>query len=223
MFKSVKEQVQKTFKEMSAQGVLFVTDVDKDVLWETYLSGFRTPEERQHHTCNCCRQFIKNYGRLVTVVNNELKTIWDFVPTDEEYRTSVEAMRVLVSHSHIRDRFFTECSRLGTDSNYDMDANVTWEHFYCETSSINVRQKKDLDTVRSECRTTKDLFKRALDEIPMSTTETVLELIDQNSLYKGKEFESSLRTFLSCQQEYKAMVNKDSYAWYRSGQLSGSI
>jgi len=223
MFKSVKEQVQKTFKEMSAQGVLFVTDVDKDLLWETYLNGFRTPEERQHHTCNCCRQFIKNYGRLVTVVNNELKTVWDFVPTDEEYRTSVEAMRLLVSHSHIRDRFFTETIKLGTNSNYDMEKNVTWEHFYCETSSTNVRPKKDLDTLRSECRTTKDVFKRALDEISISSVETVLELIDQNSLYKGKEFESNLRTFLSCQQEYKAMVNKDSYAWYRSSQLSGSV
>ena len=61
-FLKFKNAVAKQFKKMS-DAKLYQTDVDKDTLWETYLSSF--PEgtnlmfrERTEHDCNCCKQFI---------------------------------------------------------------------------------------------------------------------------------------------------------------------
>lgn len=61
-FKNFKLAIAKQFDEMSKHE-LFRVDVDKDLLWNTYLSSF--PEgtnpiyrERTEHDCSCCKQFI---------------------------------------------------------------------------------------------------------------------------------------------------------------------
>lgn len=40
---------------------LYLTNVNKDELWDCYINSY-PEDERQSHTCNCCRQFIKPYG-----------------------------------------------------------------------------------------------------------------------------------------------------------------
>jgi len=45
MFKSVKNQVKEQFDLMVASGkTLFITDANRDAMWETYLNGFDTDE-----------------------------------------------------------------------------------------------------------------------------------------------------------------------------------
>lgn len=70
--------MQEQFLQMSKdQTHLFVTDIDKDVLWNTYLEGFEDPITKQEHNCNCCRSFIKNYSNIVSIKDGKLVTIWD--------------------------------------------------------------------------------------------------------------------------------------------------
>lgn len=47
---------------------LYLTNVNKDELWDCYINSY-PEDERQSHTCNCCRQFIKPYGNVVAIVN----------------------------------------------------------------------------------------------------------------------------------------------------------
>ena len=44
---------------------LYLTNVNKDELWDCYIDSY-PEDERQSHTCNCCRQFIKPYGLIGT-------------------------------------------------------------------------------------------------------------------------------------------------------------
>lgn len=44
---------------------LYLTNVNKDELWDCYIDSY-PEDERQSHTCNCCRQFIKPYANVVT-------------------------------------------------------------------------------------------------------------------------------------------------------------
>lgn len=67
------------------QTKLFRVEVDKDLIWSTYLNSF-PEEERQEHNCNCCRQFIKNWGNVVAIKNNKVITFWDF-KCEEPYKT----------------------------------------------------------------------------------------------------------------------------------------
>lgn len=227
MFKIVKDQVKKKFDEMVQTGsVLFITETDKEKMWETYLNGFESEEERQHHNCNCCRQFIKNYGRIVIIQDGTLVTVWDFLSEEPLYEKSVRDLGDLVRSSSISNKFINDFDKLGTDSNYDMEAQVTWNHFSVIAPRNVIVKKDQKDTVLSVSRDTKNVFKRALTELSIDATETVLELIAQGSLYKGNEYEGMLIAFLACQKEYQKLTSdstRDIYAWKTSVQISPAV
>jgi hypothetical protein len=221
-FKQIKKQVLDQFDFMVATGgKLFITDASKELMWDSYLEGF-SDEERQGHNCNCCKQFIRHYGNIVVIVDNKLSTVWDFVSEDPEYKTSVEMLQVIVGMSNIRDIFVNDFTKLGTNSNFDIDNQVTWEHFYIEApASIKVKKDKK-DTIMSDFRQARAVFKRSLDEITIEAAEIVLDLIGQGSLYRGSEFEKNVRFFLACRKTYNTLdtSERDNYTWRISGEVS---
>ena len=116
------------------KGVIFISDVSKDGLWDTYLNSF--PEDvRQRFNCNSCRHFIKSYGGLVKVNKNGfiLKTIWNFEVPDPMYQQIVDNLSELVFRSNIRDVFVNNQPKLGTDYNLDTKPDspvVRWDHLF---------------------------------------------------------------------------------------------
>src|SRR5690606_18511999 len=82
----------KNFKNITKNvDKLYVMDVDKDELWNTYLDSFPpgTNEifrERREFDCSCCRQFVKNFGNAVVIVNGEMKSIWDFETNENTFQ-----------------------------------------------------------------------------------------------------------------------------------------
>lgn len=70
-FKPFAVAVNNNVLAMSATG-LFMTNIDKDALWDLYLSSFPAGtnplyRERTEHDCTCCKQFIRNIGGVVTI------------------------------------------------------------------------------------------------------------------------------------------------------------
>lgn len=63
-FKKFKAAFQKHFTNLCKKNdKLFVTDTDKETIWNTYLDSFPdgTNEifrERREYDCNCCKSFI---------------------------------------------------------------------------------------------------------------------------------------------------------------------
>ena len=103
--------------------------------------------------------------------------------------------------------------KLGTDFNVTKEL-VKWSHFYVELPKTKVyRGNLSIDSVIEESSSTKQVFKRSLDEISIDSIETVLELIEQNSLYRGSEFKAMLSTFLAHKKAYDKSTSKDIYAW----------
>jgi len=65
-----------------------------------------------------------------------------------------------------------------------------------------------------------------LEEISEESLLTVLELISQNSLYKGEEWKSVLTDFLKLKKEYSKLETeeqKNNYAWEKSVTVGGVI
>lgn len=121
---------------------LYLTNVNKDELWDCYIDSY-PEDERQSHTCNCCRQFIKPYGNVVAIVNNKLVSIWDSLVLDEPYATVARNLAQLVKSKPVCDVFvskketwnlstnkFHKVSLLTLSPNYWNGAEVGNKHYF---------------------------------------------------------------------------------------------
>lgn len=217
-FEDFKRSLQRSFELMlSWADNLFIANVSKDLLWETYLNSF--PEAtRQFSNCNSCRQFIKNYGHIVAIKENKLVSIWNFKVGYEPYDTVLQNLTTLVESMSVSDVLVLDTKKLGCDSNIQLlqdNTTLRWHHLYLELPRKFIKPPSTLPTFRSEKRSAKGVFKRSLDELSIGATETALDLINQASVYRGAEFKKVLETFLFYQKEYVDLDEsvKDNYCW----------
>lgn len=191
-FNVFKTAVAKQFASMQKHQ-LFTTDVSGDDLWQTYLSSF--PEgtnpiyrERTEHDCSCCKQFIRNIGGVVTLIGDKLVSIWD-VNTGTPYDVVATALSKQVLSKPINNVYLHYERSVGTDKNFEqlVSGQKTWEHFYVTLPPAVVTDKRSIPTNLGAKRTAYEMLTRALETITPEAVNTVLDLIRQNSIYRGEE------------------------------------
>lgn len=231
-FKSFKQAVQKQFEKMMKTG-LWKTDVSKDKMWTAYLNSF--PEgtnpmfrERTEHDCQCCKSFIRQCGNIVTIADNKVVSIWDIVLQDDQgYQTVAKAMSDYVKLLPIRDFYISAERNLGTDFNHEEKEGEVrkWEHFSAELVGSYVFLGEDIGSTLSAKRSTKEVFKRGLEEITEEAIETVLELIAQGSLYRGEEHRNAVVNFKIQSIGYKKVPEeyRDNFCWVNAHKQGARI
>lgn len=230
-FKEFRTLLQKHFDEMvKGKNPLFITDADEDELYNLYLDSFPAGtnelfRKRREYDCSCCRRFVKNIGKLVAFDENyKIVTVWDFDAKSAKYQPVVDALAAYVkSHTIVNPYFVSRNtisdSKFGTEMNYEYDADHkavhTWDHFAVEIPQRFIVRSDDVATKMAEWRDSANVFKRSLEELTMEAVDTVLELIAQNSLYRGKEFERPVKEFKHDKIDYdKLSVNeKLAFVW----------
>lgn len=235
-FKDFKVIFQENFKSLTEGGDrLFEVEVDKDALWNLYLDSFPEGKNeiykvRKEYDCSCCRHFIKNIGNVVSIKDGKVKTIWDFEVGDDTFQPVINALSSYVKSKAVSDVFVTKEKSVGVNVNFgqDKDGNVVqWHHFYLNLpNSLVDTSRASVPEVQGTFRDTKNVFKRSLDEISEQSVLTVLELISQNSLYKGEEWKAVLTDFLKYKKEYSRLnseAEKELYAWEKSVKVGGVI
>lgn len=227
-FMKFKMKLQKHFDEMQKKAdYLFEVNLDKDELWETYLNSFPAGtnnlyRERTEHDCSCCRHFIKSIGNAVMVKDNQMHTIWELNLGDTTYQPVCDALDAFVKSHSVTDIYISKFDKIGTDFNFEeIDGKShQWDHFFLELPSKFVnRSSRSNEEVKGQFRDTKNVFKRSLDEITMEALDTILELINSNTLYKGEEWKGILTEFKKYKKEYDKLTSdteKDLYAWEKS-------
>ena len=235
-FKNFKNLFKKNFKELTKDvSHLFEVELDKDLLWNTYLESFR-PEDnpifrkRREFDCSCCRRFIRNIGNVVVIKDNQIKTIWDFNAESETFQSVIDALDKYVKSHVVSDVYVSKLKKIGTDKNFEQLANGqinTWEHFYLELpQKFYDNSNRSEGEIKGEFRSTRDVFKGSLDKISEDSLLTVLELISQNSLYRGEEWKGALTEFLKYKKEYdklKTTEEKENYTWEQSVKVGGAV
>jgi hypothetical protein len=201
-----------------ATGEIFVT-VDGDALWNVYLAAF--PEgsnpmykERTEHDCTCCKNFIRNVGNIVAVGRDgKLTTLWD-VPARSPYKEVAEALHAFVLSTPITDVWRTAERKYGAKTTKQMLADgkvINWDHFYGNVPARNFSTTPD--KARGDFRTTVQVFKRGLTELTESALETVLDLINSKSLYRGEEHLPAIRAFRDAKARFDSSSDKGSFPW----------
>lgn len=205
---------------------LYRVDFDPDELWNLYLDSFPAGTNpvyrvRREFDCSCCRHFIKTMGGVVAIRDNRIETIWDFDTTSPEcYQPVVDALSAYVKSKPIKDVFLTHEPTVGTARSYERDENgnkvLTWNHFFVNTPCC-AYTTGDINAETAHIRDNRNVFLRSMNELTVEATETVLELIAQNSLYRGAEWKSQLKQLASFQAKYSAMTaaEKELRSWGR--------
>lgn len=203
---------------------LYRVDFDPDELWNLYLDSFPAGTNpvyrlRREFDCFCCRHFIKTMGGVVAIRDNRIETIWDFDTTSPEcYQPVVDALSAYVKSKPIKGAFLTHESTVGTAHSYERDENgnkvLTWNHFFVNTPRC-AYTNRDINAETARIRDDRNVFLRSMSELTLDATQTVLELIAQNSLYRGAEWKSQLEQLASYQEKYSAMTaaEKELRSW----------
>lgn len=235
-FSVFKVAVAAQFERMQKHA-LFRVDVDKNLLWETYLGAFpigTNPifRERTEHDCTCCKQFIRTVGDVVAIIDNKVVSIWD-VPSssmakEPAYGQVTAVLAALVRSRRVKDVFFHYESSAGTSHNFeqlDGDDRRTqrWDHFHVSIPAKFVMAKDGIATKLGTLRADHDVFQRSLDEITPAAVTAVLELIEQNVLYRGAEHKATVATFQGLQSQYGVLPldQKANFAW--SAGIHGAV
>lgn len=201
---------------------LFQVNIEGDVLWETYLESYPAEanpiyRERRTHDCSCCKQFIRNYGKIVGVIDGQMQSIFDIPEAEDEYSVVCLAMSDLIHQYEISDAFYTKFKHLGTDTNLELtddDRIINWSHLYYEMPDNLVQNtSRSIENLQGQIRSTKDVIARSFEELTPSAITTVLELIEQKNLYRGEEHKKKLASFATLQRGWITADNKNNYCW----------
>lgn len=204
MFSTFAQQINTRLNTLAEQE-LFVT-LPGDNLWATYLAAF--PEgtnmlyrERTEHDCSCCKNFIRQYGNVVAIVDGAVTSMWDVQDAPYPYDVVAKAMHEAVINYPITNLFRTKETKYGAEHNFEKleDGGVKkWHHFWGEVKPKHYTRTPD--QVRGEYRTRVQTLKRGLEELKPEALDTVLELIDAKALYRGEEHKRAILEFKATQR-----------------------
>lgn len=223
IFSTFKQAVSKQFSHMAKQ-VLFRANISGDELWQTYLAAFPAGSnpiyrQRTEHDCSCCRQFIRNAGNVIAIVDGHIQTIWDVFMDDEPaYQAVADALSAKVRNAGIDNIFVHYDKAIGTDKNFEqlLDGSIaTWNHFHINLPNTVVMRKDSIPSHLGTTRTAFEVMRRGLDTISFDAIDMVLELIGQNSLYRGEEFKNSLTQFRALSVKYQQCLpeQREAFLW----------
>jgi len=211
-FSEIKTRVRVRFNEL-AQHEMFLVDLDRNTINDAYLAAL--PEEvHQEHNCSCCRHFLRDIGGAVAIVNGKVETLWDFevsYPYTEVPKVLNKLVLDAVHGAGINRLLRFDIKTVGTDHNLKVtgpESFIRYDHFCLVLPDNKVNKSgKSTASVNGLFTAAVDTTLRALSELTLDAVETVLELIEQNSLYRGAEFKNALVKFRYAKKEYAKLKN----------------
>ncbi len=200
--------------ELLAKNELFVVDVEN--IFDSYLAAFpqgTNPIFRQRTTydCNCCKQFIRKLGVLVAIVDGRVVSVWDDLDLPHPFDSVAQRMSDIVRQAPIKSVFRTKERQYGQEHNYDTHTNQRWDHFHGRVADKHFAS--DPETKRGEKDAIAQVLRRGLEEISLTDIDNVLDLIDDNAIYRGAEHIEAVKGFRYLLNAYRTAPSRENFVW----------
>lgn len=224
-FKTFRDRLQNHFESVMSDHDLFITDIDKDELWNLYLDSFPSGTNplyrvRREYDCSCCRHFIKQIGGAVYFDDDyNVRSVFEFDAGSSIFQPVMDALAEYVKSHPVTDRFLSKEKQIGTPRTKYLanDGSVcNYDHYSVTLPPRQLIGNRDtISTAIARIRDTKNVFKRSLSEITMEAVDTILELIRSNTLYKGAEWLNAIEEFRRHKAIYEGLPDekRDNYCW----------
>ena len=254
--KDFQKQLQENLNNMT--GKLFRSSVSGNEVFDLYINGFendpifRDPNSSEHN-CNLCKNFIRRYGNIVSVnENNKIATIWDNVE-ESDYYLPAKAISEKLKKAKIQDVFFEtwnelnslnyeSCKKTNSVFRLGVAKNVKrytkeeaekfgvvkpneireFHHLHLDIPVQYVDMSgKSVEAIMGEYRDAKNVFQRAMEEIPEDTLKLVRDLINQGSLLDGQTHLYKIEQILPLKIQYDGLPKseQDNWCWINSYKL----
>lgn len=218
--------LQKNFDKLAKNGPLYFSDLSKDVVWDTYMNSYPpgTNEifrERPEHDCVQCKQSLRLLARIIGEVDGKPVTIWNGINTGTHYDHVAKEMDALVSASKIAGVFLHDEKEIGRDHNFELledGTSIKWNHFH-QVLPEHVYVRTGVSKIKGEIQTHASVLKRSLEEISYDAIDTVLELIGQDSLYRGTEHKRLVETIRDTKRKSEQAPHKELFYWKTAKEL----
>ena len=220
-FKEFKLAIKNQMDRMMS-GELYKSDADKEGMKETYLSSFREGDnpiylERTEHDCNCCNQFLRAGGDILAIIDGVIVSIWDVeLSEDSIYAPVAAAMSEYVKSKGIQNVYRHYQRDLGTDYNNVLgeDNSIkTWEHFHYKLPTQYVLPNHDIETHKASVLANVNGLHRGLDEVTLDALDIIIDIIEQDSLYKGIEYLDRVNAIRELKVAYDNTSNASIFMW----------
>lgn len=222
------QKVHERFRAMS-EGELYAAQADD--LFDLYLGSFPPGTNpifrvRSEHDCSCCKHFIRNIGHLVSLKDGHISTVFDVDGLPYPFDVVAKALADHVRSLQIVSVFRTKERRYGAAETPEMrdgaTAPIIWSHFHCDIVGRHLSNRPD--AARGEINTAVGVFRRGLEELTADALRTVLELIEQNAIYRGAEFKRAVQGFKALHDVYPrggSPADKNIFVWTNAGNPAG--
>ncbi|GIF35740.1 hypothetical protein BC793_102411 [Actinoplanes xinjiangensis] len=188
-----------------SKGELFVVGdgLDRDSLWLTFLESFPAGtnlrfRERSEYDCSTCRGFVKNFGNVVEIHDGRVRTVWSGVSAnDPVFSVVAAAMDEFVGSLPLSTVFRSTEAQYGTKTTRTLrDGQVeVWHHLHGRVEKRH--HVTDVGAARGAFEAAVQVFQRGVAELTQQALDTVVDLIDDNALYRGAEHRRAVTDFRS--------------------------
>lgn len=188
-----------------------IAEVYLDNIPKEYNPIFR---ERRYFDGNYDKRFLRAVGNMAMITEDyKVVSLWDF-----ESKTVLEparkAMLEAVKECNIKDLFLHFEKWVGNEPNVDSkDNRIIWEHYLYRLPNSLVEKNDLIPTVKGKYRAEYETLSRSLKEVNIEDLTTVIDLIEDNAIYRGREFLKVLVNW-RCDKENYDKINTDEFVWH---------
>ncbi len=220
-------RVHEHYLELS-KNELYVAGTAGDDVFTRYLASFPRGSNpiyktRTEYDCSCCKSFVRNIGRVVSLKDGKVDTVWNVPGLEFPYKEVAEAMHRFLVDLPITSVFRTKEKQYGNAVTRQLleDGTVKrWNHFH---GQIGRHLANSPGTEKGLVEGTKQVLERGLKELKPDAFVQVLELIDSNALYRGAEHRKAVQDFYDLQQRYLNLESdkeRQIFVWLYSNNMA---